>query len=108
MNSRDDFSDDDDADYRAHWQANYAKSGGRYEDYAPAYGYGSELRSSGRYEGRSWDDVEPDARRDWESRYPDSAWERFKESVRHGWERLTGSAGTRAPRTDRPGRRPTA
>ena len=48
------------------------------------------------------------ARRDWEARYPDSAWERFKDSVRHGWERLTRASGARARSADRAGRHPAA
>src|SRR5205085_5799227 len=30
-------------DYRTHWQTNYAATGGRYEEYQPAYQYGSRL-----------------------------------------------------------------
>jgi uncharacterized protein (TIGR02271 family) len=102
-----DLADDNDADYRAHWQSNYANAG-TYDEYAPAYTYGSSLGSDERYHGRSWDEIEPDARRDWETRYPNSAWERFKDSVRHGWERLTGSAGASSRGTDRAGQRPRA
>ncbi len=42
-----------------------------------------------RYSVRDWDASEPDLRRNWEARYPGSAWERFKAAVRHGWERMT-------------------
>jgi uncharacterized protein (TIGR02271 family) len=83
---------DDDPGYRRHWQTNYASGGGKYEDYEPAYRYGSTLASDQRYNGRAWNDIEPDARRDWESRHPGSAWDRFKAAVRHGWERITGDS----------------
>jgi len=73
--------------YREHWQANYANQGGRYEDYAPAYDYGAWASSSDLYQNRSWDQVEPELRSDWERRYPTSAWERFKESIRHAFSR---------------------
>lgn len=73
--------------YREHWQANYANAGGRYEDYAPAYDYGAQASASGLYQNRSWDQVEPELRSDWERRYPGSAWERFKESIRHAFTR---------------------
>jgi uncharacterized protein YcfJ len=99
---------DDDADFRAHWQSHYADSGNRYVDYAPAYGYGCELRRSWHYAGRTWDEIEPEARRDWELRYPGNAWERFKDSVRYGWERLTGATGARRTSVDRAGRHPAA
>jgi uncharacterized protein (TIGR02271 family) len=82
---------------RSHWNSNYASSGGSYDDYAPAYSYGSEMAGSDKYRGRKWDDVESDLRSDWERRYPGdtgaggSTWERFKAAVRHGWDRMTGS-----------------
>jgi uncharacterized protein (TIGR02271 family) len=80
---------DDDSYYRQHWQNNYASSGGRYEDYAPAYQYGSQLAGSERYKGRNWSDVESDVRTDWESRNPGSAWQKFKTAIQHGWQRMT-------------------
>jgi uncharacterized protein (TIGR02271 family) len=80
---------DRDDEFRRDFQTRYASTGERYEDYEPAYRYGHSLSSDERYRGRMWDEVEPEFRRDWESRYPDSAWERFKAAVRHGWERMT-------------------
>lgn len=78
-------------EYRRDFQTRYAAQGGTYEDYAPAYRYGHTLAGDPRYQGRDWSSVESEARRDWESRYPDSAWERFKLAIQHGWERVTGS-----------------
>lgn len=80
---------DDDDYFRKHWTSNYANLGGAYEDYEPAYRYGSSMRSATSYQGRSWDDAETTLRSDWESRYPQSAWEKFKAAVRHGWDRIT-------------------
>lgn len=80
---------EEDTYYRSHWTSNYARLGGAYEDYEPAYRYGATMRSSGTYQGRSWDDVETTLRSDWEKRYPQSAWEKFKAAVRHGWDRIT-------------------
>ena len=79
-------------DYRSHYQSNMSSLGGRYEDYEPAYQYGSTLRSDPRYADRSWDDVEADAQRDWTSRNPGGAstWEKTKMAVKHGWESMTG------------------
>jgi uncharacterized protein (TIGR02271 family) len=82
-----------DDSYRSHWQSNYSTFGGTYDDYAPAYRYGSEMRGSDRYRGRQWNDVESDLRSDWEARYPGekgaSTWERFKAAIRNGWDRMT-------------------
>jgi uncharacterized protein (TIGR02271 family) len=80
---------DYDSDFRTHWQTNYSSAGGTYEDYQPAYRYGSTLASDDRYRGRSWNDIETDARQDWETRNPGGTWERFKAAVRHGWEGMT-------------------
>ena len=83
---------DDDTYYRDDWQTNYASLGGTYDDYAPAYRYGNEMRRDARYQGRDWDDVESDLRSDWDTRYGgsgSSTWERMKAAVRSGWNRMT-------------------
>ena len=79
----------DDTYYRNHYTSNYASAGGRYEDYAPAYSYGSTMAGSTQYRGRAWNDVEPTLRSDWETRNPGSTWENFKAAVRHGWDKVT-------------------
>ncbi|MCS0583175.1 YsnF/AvaK domain-containing protein [Massilia pinisoli] len=83
---------DDDTYYRNDWQQNYASLGGTYDDYAPAYRYGYDMRRDARYQGRNWDDVESSLRSDWDARYGSagaSTWERMKAAVRSGWDRMT-------------------
>ncbi|OWW19581.1 YsnF/AvaK domain-containing protein [Noviherbaspirillum denitrificans] len=80
----------DDSDYRSHWQNAYSSSGGRYEDYDAAYRYGSMARGSERYKNYRWEDAEPALRSDWERDHPESTWERVKDAVRYGAERVTG------------------
>lgn len=79
--------------YRRHWSTTYGGVGGTFDDYAPAYGYGSEMRASERYRARQWNEVEPELRSEWYKRHPGpteaSTWERFKAAVRHGWDRVT-------------------
>lgn len=77
-------------DFRAHYDEQYGAENERYEDYVPAYRYGAEIGKDARYRDQPWDDIEPEARRRWESTSPESTWERFKMAVRHGWERVTG------------------
>jgi len=78
-------------DFRDDFKTRYASTAGaKYEDYAPAYQYGSTLAGDQRYANRSWDDIETSARSDWQTRYPGSDWERFKAAVRHGWEKVSG------------------
>jgi uncharacterized protein (TIGR02271 family) len=78
---------------RSHWQSNYSSSGSDYDEYQPAYSYGSEMAGNDKYRGRKWDEVQSDLRSDWDTRYPGeaggSSWERFKAAIRHGWDRMT-------------------
>jgi len=79
-----------DDDYRSHWDENYSSLGGNYDDYAPAYRYGNEMRRDAKYRDRDWDDVEKSLRSDWETHHPGaSTWEKFKAAIRHGWDRIT-------------------
>lgn len=82
----DDLADD----FRSDYQSRYAAPGSTYEDFDPAYRYGHALASDSRYRGRSWDEIEAEARAEWEQRHPRSGWERFKSAVRHAWARATG------------------
>lgn len=77
-------------DFRADYEVRYAVQGGAFEDFDPAYRYGHALASDARYDGRTWDEMEPEARVEWERRHPQSAWERFKGAVRYAWQRATG------------------
>ena len=80
----------DDTDFRHHWQSTYGTSGGRYEDYDAAYRYGSTVAGSERYKNYQWTDVEPQLRSDWESSHPGSTWDKVKDAVRYGAERVSG------------------
>lgn len=84
-------AEDDDA-FRQDWQTRYAAQGGTYDDYAPAYRYGNQMRSSDKYRGRNWNDVEADLRSDWDARGggAPSTWEKMKAAVQSGWDRMTG------------------
>lgn len=80
----------DDTDFRQHWQNAYGQSGGRYEDYDAAYRYGSTMAGTERFQNYRWEDVESDLRRDWETRHPESTWDKVKDAVRYGAEKITG------------------
>lgn len=96
---------DDQRDYfRMHHGETYGGTTG-FDEYEPAYRYGWDVGNSGRYRGRSWNDVEPELRSDWERRYPDGGWERFKAAVRRGWERTSDAVESAIPGdSDRDGR----
>jgi hypothetical protein len=59
-----------------------------YDTYAPAYRHGWESRT--RYPDRSFDEAEPELRRDWESSQHNSQlkWERAKLATRDAWHRV--------------------
>ena len=77
-------------DFRSDFDTRYAGTNRSYDDVAPAYRYGATLASDQRYANRSWDEIEPSARSDWETRNPHSTWEETKAAARHGWEKVTG------------------
>jgi uncharacterized protein (TIGR02271 family) len=78
----------DEAYYRDHWLSNLSQDGGAFNDYDPAYRYGSSMAGRDQYRGRPWDEVEPTLRSGWEANNPGSTWDRMKAAVRHGWERI--------------------
>ncbi len=69
------------------YRTNYPRG---YEDDTPYYEIGTRMRADARYQGRAWEDIEPDVRREWEANHSDTPWEDFKESVRKGWDSITG------------------
>jgi hypothetical protein len=65
----------------------YVSSGSEYDTYRPAYQYGWE--SYARYQGRRFDEVESDLRRDWEARWESRmSWDKAREAVRDAWRRV--------------------
>jgi hypothetical protein len=78
-----------------YWQTNYrtrpyASGSTEYDRYRPGYRYGYE--SATRYNGRSWNDVEADLSRGWNSfeHRGASTWEQVKDAVRDAWDRVMG------------------
>ncbi len=78
-----------DADFRRDYQTRYGTTGRAYDYYAPGYTFGSTYANEQRYQDRDWSTVEPDLRRDWESR-GHGKWEDFKDSIRYGWDKVRG------------------
>lgn len=78
--------------FRSHYDNAFTTSGYTYDDFVPAYRYGYTLANDDRFRNRTWSEIEMDARRDWERSNPDSAWDQFKDAVRHAWHEVTGRA----------------
>jgi stress response protein YsnF len=85
-----------DDDFRRDFESRYGASGGDYNTYGPAYNYGYQMASDPRYRGINFDDVESDLRSDYGQRYPNSTWEKMKDSIRYGWNKVTGKTSTAA------------
>jgi uncharacterized protein (TIGR02271 family) len=79
--------------FRQHWQSNFGAKG-RWEEYEPMYRYGYDQFSSGRWSGKSWMDVEPEFRKDWEARYPGHPWDVASNPIKHAWDHLTATPHT--------------
>ena len=93
----------------AYWRDNYTTrpyvAGGSYEDYGPAYNYGTSAYS--RYPGRSFDEVEPELGRDWTAARGRSSleWDNARHASRDAWQRLSDSVERAIPGdSDRDGR----
>jgi hypothetical protein len=85
--------------FRQDWERTRGQSGGTWQDVEPGYRYGFEMAGDQRFRGRKWNEVEPEFRSgyaDWARRQgyqaDESAWDRLKDQIRHGWERVTGQA----------------
>ena len=82
--------DDYSSDFRRDYESRYKSSGLAYDAVEPAYNYGYRSANDARYRGRNWSDVENDLRTDYERNNPNSSWEKIKDAVRYGWEKVTG------------------
>ncbi|WP_332855498.1 hypothetical protein [Duganella sp. S19_KUP01_CR8] len=86
---RGDETDDDAVYFRTHWEKTMSYGGNTYQEFDPAYRYGQSMAGNPGYQDKPWEHVEPELRSDWESKHALSSWEKFKEAVRAGWERVT-------------------
>jgi len=78
----------------AYWRENYSSrpyvtKGATYDEYGPAYRYGVD--AYGRYEGRSFEQAEPELMREWDRAKGTSrlTWENAKHATRDAWQRLS-------------------
>ena len=92
-----------------YWRDNYSSrpyaSGASYDDYGPAYSYGSNAYE--KYPGRSFEDVEPELGSGWTGSRGRSSleWERAKHASRDAWDRVSNAVERAIPGdSDRDGR----
>jgi hypothetical protein len=68
----------------------YVTADQRFEDYEPGYRFGYDVAN--RYRGKTWTDIEPNLRADF-NRFEyrgESTWDNMKDAVRDAWDKLTG------------------
>lgn len=85
------FTEADDDHWRQSYASRpYARSGSTYDEYRPAYQYGTD--AAHRYRGRRWEDVEGDLEHGWDGARGTSrsTWREIKNAVRDAWDRVTG------------------
>lgn len=70
-------------------ETDYYQPGRDYESIQPAYQYGWQARTA--YADRSWDEVEGDLRREWETQKAEKVpgtWEDAQRPIRDAWDRV--------------------
>lgn len=72
--------------FRNHYNTTYGTTGSTYEKYEPAYRFGHELACAPRYKGRSYNELESDARTLYHNRYSDRNYDEDVEAIRYGYE----------------------
>jgi hypothetical protein len=73
--------------HRATWERHSATP---WDEVEPYHRFAHDLRSEPTYRDRSWDQVQPELRQEWEWRHPDRPWEGAAGALRELWE---GAAG---------------
>lgn len=79
----------DEASYRLHHAHTYP--GTNYNDLAPVYRYGHNVRRRAMFQGRDWEDVEVELRSEWERGHREgkpATWDEMKAALHHGWDRM--------------------
>lgn len=75
-------------EFRTHYESAYGDTDSGYEAYEPAYRFGYAYGSHEDFAGRSYADVEPDLRRDYERKHGQGMFERVTDAVRHAYNRV--------------------
>lgn len=79
----------------AYWRQNYSSrpyvtKEATFDEYGPAYRYGVD--AYGRYEGRSFEQAEPELMRNWDGAKGTSKlpWKNAKHAAQDAWQRISG------------------
>ncbi|HHX65994.1 MAG TPA: hypothetical protein GX702_14020 [Chloroflexi bacterium] len=79
--------------YRSHFEQVFGRGPYEYDRYRAAYHFGYSLSQDPHYRGRSWSDIEDEARQEWEDQY-EMFWNEVSDAVYEGW-RVPTAIGSR-------------
>lgn len=85
----------------AYWRDNHStrpySNGTNFDEYRPAYGYGVDAHT--RFPNRTFDDLEPELRRDWSNKRGSSKldWDSAKHATRDAWQRVSDAVERATP-----------
>lgn len=75
--------------WREHYSRRpYFRQGSDYSEYAPAYRYGWESAVRDEYRNRSFEEIEPNLRKDWEAAKYSRSWPEMREATRDAYNRM--------------------
>jgi hypothetical protein len=77
-------AESDDALFRRHYDSQAYPGARGYAYYVPAYRYGRQLQAAARFQGQTWEQLEPQARALWERDNP-GTWDKVQPAVRYAW-----------------------
>lgn len=81
-------------EFQRHYDERLSTGPLAFDEMVRGYRYGLILAEHGGFRGGSWVNVEPFARRGWES-HNQLEWDQVREAVRHGWELVQGEQSPR-------------
>lgn len=91
LNPKDSF-DSHESTFRQHFNDHFGDDG-HYDDYSPAYRYGHAFGASDEYADQSFEQVEPDLRRSYESQYGDGSFRPYREVARYAFNSTQNRVG---------------
>jgi hypothetical protein len=75
--------------FRTHFETHLGRNGRGFHDYATAYYAGYILGADMRYRNHSWEELEPEARRRWQSEHSLSLpWDEVHQAIRYAWKEV--------------------
>lgn len=82
-------------DFRSHCATTYGDDS-KYDEYQTAYRYGYNLATDPNYRDRNYEEIEPDVRQAYDTRYGTGAYDRASPATRYAYDRTCAACTTEA------------